>query len=114
MTTTYFRRSSFWIVTLLSVLSTLLIQVDATAQPSGARGDDFIYRVVQNDTLINLSSRFTGTDSNWQLLQSLNQVADPYALQIGREIRIPFALIPEIEADGVITHRVGPTLINGR
>lgn len=96
----------------IGLLIALFFQHSAVAQPSGARGDDFIYRVVQHDTLIDLSSRFTGTPNNWPVLQSINGVADPYALRIGRELRIPFALIPEVETVADVTHVVGQALIN--
>ncbi len=99
---------AFCLLTLLSGLPA------AMAQPSGARGDDFIYRVIKNDTLIDLSTRFTGTPNNWGALQSLNAVADPYALPIGLELRIPFALIPEVEAHAEITHIIGQVLLNQR
>lgn len=82
------------------------------AQPSGARGDDFIYRVVPRDTLIDISTRFTGTPDNWTTLQSLNKVPDTLALPIGRELRIPFALIPERPAQAEIVHATGQVLVN--
>lgn len=96
----------------LAVLTLIATVFDAKAQPSGARGDDFIYRVMKNDTLIDLSSRFTGTPNNWTTLQTLNAVSDPYALPIGRELRIPFALIPEVAAHGEIIHVTGDAFIN--
>lgn len=97
---------AFSLLTLFSALP------EAHAQPSGARGDEFIYRVMKNDTLINLSNRFTETPDNWSTLQTLNAVADPYALRIGRELRIPFALIPEVAANAELTHISGEALIN--
>lgn len=112
MSTLYSRIRAVSSTFALCLLLALFAQPDAVAQPSGARGDDFIYRVVQNDTLITISSRFTGTPDNWPVLQSLNSVADPYALQIGRELRIPFALIPEVQAMAEVTHVVGQAMIN--
>jgi len=84
----------------------------AWSQPSGARGDDFIYRVMPGDTLIHLSNRFTGTADNWPVLQTLNNVSDPYALPIGLELRIPFSLIPEVPAQAELTHVVGQAYLN--
>lgn len=101
-------------VRVFCLLALLLALPAAMAQPSGARGDDFIYRVMPNDTLMDISVRFTGSSSNWTTLQSLNAVADPYALTIGRELRIPFALIPEVEAHAQITHIIGQVLLNQR
>lgn len=112
MPTLHSRIHTNWGIVVLCLLLTLLTLPKAAAQPSGARGDDFIYRVVKNDTLITLSARFTGTADNWPVLQSINNVADPYALRIGRELRIPFALIPELPAQAELTHVIGTALIN--
>src|SRR5690606_17557711 len=76
----------------------------AVAQPSGAQGNDFLYRVVQNDTLIALAARYTSGEQNWQTLQSLNNIADPKALPIGLLLRIPFHMIPQLPGDAVVTH----------
>lgn len=103
-------RLTFIAVFMLSVLS---IQ-KATAQPSGARGTDFMYRVVANDTLINLSVKFTDNAQNWSTLQTINQVADPYALTIGRFLRIPFELIPELSSSARISHLIGSASVNGK
>lgn len=99
---------------LVLVALMLISSATALAQPSGARGDDFIYRIMPNDTLINLSNQFTGTESNWPVLQKLNNVADPFRLQIGREIRIPFELIPEVPAQGHIVHTSGRATLNNQ
>lgn len=112
MSTLHSRIHTVWGLFASCLLATLFTFPAAQAQPSGARGDDFIYRVIQNDTLIDISSRFTGTSDNWPTLQSLNNVADPSALQIGRELRIPFALIPEVDAEAEVTHIIGRVLIN--
>lgn len=112
MSTLYFRIQAVCQTFALCLLTALFILPDAIAQPSGARGDDFIYRVIKNDTLITISSRFTGTADNWPELQAINNVADPYALQIGRELRIPFALIAEVEAHAEVTHVIGQAQIN--
>ena len=84
----------------------------ALAQPAGAQGNDFIYRVAQNDTLIQLAERFTNNSQLWQTLQALNAVEDPLRLPIGKEIRIPFRLIPEQPAQATVTHITG-TVRNG-
>lgn len=86
----------------------------AQAQPSGARNTDFIYRVVQHDTLIDLAQRYTNTPGNWRVLQDLNHVEDPFKLRIGRYLRIPFALIPELPSMARVTHMVGSATVNGK
>ena len=40
----------------------------ATAQPSGADGNDFLYRVQQGDTLITLAARYMDDAEGWRLL----------------------------------------------
>ncbi|KHK87218.1 UNVERIFIED_CONTAM: peptidoglycan-binding protein LysM, partial [Mumia flava] len=70
----------------------------AIAQPSGADGGDFVYRVQQGDTLINLSERYMDSVEGWRLLQRRNHVADPYRLKPGSLLRIPFDRIPVVPA----------------
>src|SRR3546814_800156 len=77
------------------------------AQPAGAQGDNFIYRVMKDDTLIMLSSRFTDSTGHWRTLQTLNTVDDPTRLPIGLELKIPFALIPELPAQARVVHVTG-------
>lgn len=84
------------------------------AQPSGAQGEHFVYKVIQNDTLIDLAQRYTHNESNWRTLQRLNQVSEPAKMPIGRVIRIPFSLIPEQAAQATITHIRGQTTLNGK
>ncbi|NYT66856.1 FecR domain-containing protein [Alcaligenaceae bacterium] len=84
------------------------------AQPSGARNTDFIYRVIQNDTLIDLAERYTNSPENWQDLQTLNQVVDPHGLSIGRYLRIPFDIIPELPSQARVSYLAGQATLNGK
>lgn len=84
------------------------------AQPSGAEGDDFIYNVRAGDTLSQLAKLYTGQSNHWRTLQSLNNVADPFALPIGKALRIPFALIAEVPGQARISHFSGDITINGQ
>jgi hypothetical protein len=68
------------------------------AQPSGANGTDFLYRVQRGDTLISLADRYMDSAVGWRLLQQRNHVADPYLLQPGSMLRIPFNRIPVVPA----------------
>ena len=70
----------------------------AMAQPSGADGTDFLYRVREGDTLINLAGRYMDSVEGWRLLQQRNHVADPYRLKPGSLLRIPFDRIPVVPA----------------
>lgn len=84
-----------------------------SAQPAGADGDDFLYRVVKGDTLLELSLRYTSSPQNWPALQQINHVADTLALPIGKVLRIPFSMIPEEPAPARLLHTSGQVLING-
>ncbi|HRK86906.1 MAG TPA: FecR domain-containing protein [Alcaligenes faecalis] len=86
----------------------------ALAQPSGAQGDDFIYKVRAGDTLLGISGTYTRQDRNWAHIQRLNTVADPTRLPIGKELRIPFKMIPEVEAPARIVHQAGQIQVNGQ
>lgn len=105
-------------------LSRLLIQcisVLATAgsssvlaQPVGADGEDFLYRVMKGDILLELAERYTAGPQNWPVLQQINNVADTLALPIGRVLRIPFSMIPEVPAPARLVHASGQVLVDGR
>ncbi|HLU20671.1 MAG TPA: FecR domain-containing protein [Pusillimonas sp.] len=99
---------------LISLVFALAFGPSATAQPAGAKGDDFLYRVRSGDTLIGLAQRYTLHDSNWKALQELNGVDDPYRLQIARLLRIPFSMIPVRAATAEVTHVAGEVTIDGR
>ncbi len=96
------------------VFTVLIITVFSTAfaQPSGSMGNDFLYKVVKNDNLINLSTKYTQNANNWVSLQQLNNVQDPYALPIGMVLRIPLSLIPMQDATATIKHVQGQAYIN--
>lgn len=89
-----------------------LFTLPSLAQPSGAQGDNFIYRVMRGDTLIALSTRFTDSASHWQTLQTLNQVQETTELPVGLELKIPFVLIPEIPAQAQVEHVAGRAQVN--
>lgn len=98
----------------LLALAGALFSIGAVAQPSGARGDDFLYRVMQNDTLEQLAVRFTQGRSVWPVLQEINQIQDPYKLPIGKVLKIPFSLIPELPDHARVSHMVGRVLAEDR
>ncbi len=86
----------------------------ASAQPAGAQGDDFLYRVARNDTLISLAEKYTTGAQNWQALQTLNNVADPRQLPIGLLLRIPFHMIPLLPGDATVAHVSGEAWLDQR
>jgi len=79
----------------------------AHAQPAGALGEDFIFRIRAGDTLIALATTYTGEASNWARLQTLNRVADPQALPIGLELHIPLSMIPMVTSAAQVVHVAG-------
>ncbi|MBV6274119.1 FecR domain-containing protein [Alcaligenaceae bacterium CGII-47] len=96
------------------IMALLVWSTPAASQAMGARGEDFLYRVMPRDTLIDLAKTFTHAASNWSTLQDINQIDDPFRLSIGRVLRIPFRLIPENPAQAVVRHAVGIVAVNGR
>lgn len=99
---------------ILSIAALLCLPAASMAQPAGAQGDDFLYRIQQGDTLIGLAQHYTGKDNNWASLQSLNQVADPQRLPIGKVLHIPFRLIPVRDGQAVISHVSGQVQVDGK
>ena len=101
-------------LSLLALLSGLLLATSSHSQPAGALGENFIYRVRQGDTLINIAATYTRNQANWSPLQSLNQVATPERLPIGLELRIPLSMIPERAADARVVHVSGQANLDGQ
>lgn len=77
------------------------------AQPIGAQGDDFLYRIVKDDILLELAERYTISGNLWSFLQEYNAVEDPRVLPIGKILRIPFRLIPERPSTARVVHATG-------
>jgi len=99
----------------LALLSAcLFLPPAARAEPMGARGDDFLYRVEPGDTLEQLARRYTLQAGHWPALQRLNEVDDPYRLPIGKVLRIPLSLIPERPATATAIHVTGQVTADGR
>jgi len=95
------------------ILCAMVASPLVSAQPAGALGDDFIYRIRQGDTLIGLATLYTRNEANWATLQTLNSVDDAYRLIIGSELRIPFSMIPEVPAQTVVAHVSGGASMDG-
>lgn len=98
---------------LLSLCLAVVLPAMSNAQPAGAEGEHFIYRVQPGDTLMELAERYTGQSRHWTTLQTLNRVEDPTRLSISREVRIPFAIIPEVPSAARIIHVAGEARVNG-
>lgn len=92
----------------------LLLPLSAAAQPAGAKGDDFLYRIVQGDTLGDLAQRYTMNFSNWSALQRINGIDDPLRVPIAKLFRIPFSMIPLRPAPARVLHWAGQAAVDGR
>lgn len=84
------------------------------AQPMGAQGEDFLYKIEPADTLEALSLRYTQNASNWRELQQINHIEDPYRVPIGFVLHIPFRLIPEVPGQARVVHVTGEVTLDGR
>src|SRR3546814_10345333 len=62
---------SYRLLVPLALVFSSLMPYAALAQPAGAYGENFLYRIIANDTLIALSDRYTDSPNNWKTLQSL-------------------------------------------
>lgn len=105
--------SRFRALSLLALTSCLTLSAPVRSQPAGALGDDFIYRIRSGDTLIDIATRYTGKQGNWNHLQTLNQVTTPEQLPIGLELRIPLSMIPERAASARVLHVSGQAHSDG-
>lgn len=72
------------------------------------------YQVRPGDTLIALSTRYLSRKEDYQRVQQLNQVKDPYRLPIGSTLMIPFELLRVEMVDGVISSFRGNVTVDGQ
>lgn len=98
----------------LALLCCLTVSGAAHSQPAGALGDDFIYRIRQGDTLIELATQYTRNQANWTQLQTVNRVDKPEQLPIGLELRIPLSMIPVRPAPARVVHVSGQANMDGK
>lgn len=99
---------------LISTIGLLFSNPQVMAQPAGAIGNDFIYQVESGDTLINLSELYTTSPNTWRQIQTINRVEDPLLLPIGKQLHIPFELIPVDSAQAILTHIKGQVWVNDK
>lgn len=84
------------------------------AEPAGAIGNNFIYIVEPGDTLSELATRYTTRSEVWRQLQKINNVHDELALPIGKQLQVPFPLIPVVATGAELTHTQGSVWVNER
>lgn len=82
------------------------------AEPAGAIGNNFIYIVEPGDTLSDLATLYTTRFDLWRQLQNINNVHDELALPIGKQLQIPFSMIPVVATDAQLSHAQGAVWVN--
>lgn len=75
--------------------------------PSRAADDDFVYRVVREDTLIGLTSRLLNTPDDWFKVARHNRLPNPNLIFPGQELRIPLPLLKSTAATATVAHVQG-------
>lgn len=101
-------------LSLLVLISCGALTAPARSQPAGALGEDFIHRIRQGETLIELAAQYTRDQANWSRLQSLNQIVSPERLPIGLELHIPLSMIPVRDVQAQVVHVSGQADLNGK
>jgi hypothetical protein len=84
-----------------------------SARPAGTVGEDFIHVVGPGETLISLAKTYLLDGEQWRVLQLENNVADPYKLVIGSEMRIPLRLIPVTPDQARVVYASSDIKVNG-
>lgn len=72
------------------------------------------YQVRSGDTLIALSTKYLSKKEDYQRVQQLNGVKDPYRLPVGSTLLIPMELLRIELVDGVISSFRGNVTIDGQ
>ncbi len=65
---------------------------------------DYVYTIVQGDTLISLSTRLLHTPVDWPKVARHNRLPNPNYLLPGARLRVPFALLKITPAVATVTH----------
>lgn len=77
----------------LVLLACSMVAFSASAQSEFLRSQTITHQVHAGDTLEQLAHRYLGDATLWPALQSHNQVANPYRLQLGAVLEIPLQLM---------------------
>ena len=65
---------------------------------------DYVYTIVQGDTLIGVSTRLLHTPVDWAKVARHNRLPNPNYLLPGASLRVPFALLKTTPAMATVTH----------
>ena len=77
--------------------------------------DDYVYRIVQGDTLIGLSARLLNFPNDWPKVARHNRLPNPNYILPDAELRVPLNLLKATQAGATVTHVQGDvkTAANG-
>jgi hypothetical protein len=76
---------------------------------SNANQPEWRYSVRPGDNLIHFGQRYLINPDDWKVLQKLNQIKNPYRMQLGQTLRVPLALVKQVPAPAEITLATGKT-----
>lgn len=69
------------------------------------------YTVRPGDNLINLGKKHLINPDNWKLMQSINQIKNPYRIPVGTVLQVPITLVKQIPASAEVTLASGQVLL---
>ena len=73
----------------------------------------YVHPAVDGDTLVHLAKRYLIKPNDWQSLQRLNKITNPYRIRPGTEIRIPLIDMKTDQAIGKVIASEGPVESGG-
>ena len=97
-----------------SLVLTLASLLLCAAPAPAAAQDEYHHAIRRGDTLIGIGQEMLLRPGDWQQLQTLNQVADPYRLHPGSTLRIPLRLMRRGAASGEISAISGEASADGQ
>ncbi|UTH74406.1 FecR domain-containing protein [Chromobacterium sp. IIBBL 290-4] len=86
----------------------------ACAEEAAVDGATWQYKVQNGDSLWTVSGRHLQSMAYVPKLQALNRVPNPYHLQPGSTLNIPYAWIKQADANATLEEMAGPVSIQGR
>ena len=73
----------------------------------------YVHPAVVGDTLVHLAKRYLVKPNDWQSLQRLNKITNPYRIRPGTEIRIPLIDMKTDQEMGKVIASEGPAESGG-
>ena len=95
------------------VVAAIVIFSLATSVRAQPVNQYYVHPTVDGDTLVHLAKRYLINPNEWQSLQKLNRITDPYRIRPGTEIRIPLIDMKTDLAIGKVVASEGPVESGG-